>query len=130
PLRAQCHRGRGRAPSLRISEQLRAGGGVQRLIRLFKNHAWPGLLGVGGLVVLFGLWWLGVSLFGSGEGLTALFAPKATLLSLYELLGRPELYEHVWVSLRRILVGLGLALLIGVPLGLLVGSSRNLEWAT
>jgi len=100
------------------------------LIRHFKSHAWPGLLGVGGLVVLFGLWWLGVSLFGSGEGLSALFSPEATLRSLYELLGRSELFEHVWVSLRRILVGLGLALLIGVPLGLLVGSSRNLEWAT
>src|SRR5690606_35720114 len=124
--RAQRHRGRGWARSLRLPEQFRACGGVQRLIRLFKSHAWPGLLGVFGLVVLFGLWWLGVALFG-GDGLAALFSPKATLGSLVELLGRPELFEHVWVSLKRILVGLGLALLIGVPLGLLVGSSRNLR---
>jgi len=94
-----------------------------------RTRLWPAVLGIGGLVVLFGLWWLGVRLFG-GDGLGALFSPEATLVSLFELLGRPELFEHVWVSLRRILVGLGLALLIGVPLGLLVGSSRNLEWAT
>jgi NitT/TauT family transport system permease protein len=41
-----------------------------------------------------------------------------------------ELYGHIWVSLKRILVGLLLALLIGVPLGLLVGSYRHLEAAT
>ena len=95
-----------------------------------KNHGWSWLLGLGGLFLLFGLWWLGMALFGSGEGLAALFSPKATLTSLVELLGRAELYEHIRVSLQRILVGLALALLVGVPLGLLVGASRNLEWAT
>lgn len=95
-----------------------------------KSHGWSWLLGLGGLFLLFGLWWLGVALFGSGSGLAALFSPQATLASLIELLGRGELYEHVRVSLQRILVGLSLALLVGVPLGLLVGASRNLEWAT
>lgn len=95
-----------------------------------KNHGLSWLLGLGGLFLLFGLWWLGVALFGSGEGLAALFSPQATLASLVELLGRAELYEHIRVSLQRILVGLALALLVGVPLGLLVGASRNLEWAT
>lgn len=58
------------------------------------------------------------------------FSPQATLASLGELLLRPELYEHVLVSLKRILVGLLLALLIGVPLGLMIGSYRHLEAAT
>lgn len=95
-----------------------------------KRSALPWLLGLGGLFLLFGLWWLGVALFGAGDGLAALFSPQATLASLIELLGRGELYQHVGVSLRRILVGLSLALLVGVPLGLLVGAWRNLEWAT
>lgn len=95
-----------------------------------KNHGSSWLLGLGGLFLLFGLWWLGMALFSSGEGLAALFSPQATLASLIELLGRAELYEHVRVSLQRILVGLALALLVGVPLGLLVGASRSLEWAT
>jgi NitT/TauT family transport system permease protein len=75
-------------------------------------------------------WWLGIHLFGDPKGLSARFSPQATLASLWTLLGSAELYGHVWVSLKRILVGLLLALLIGVPLGLLIGSSRNLEAAT
>lgn len=85
-------------------------------------------LGLGGLAALGLLWWLGVA--AGDDGLAARFSPQQTLASLQELLHRGELYEHVWVSLKRILVGLSLALLVGVPLGLLVGSSRNLEAAT
>ncbi|WP_447790831.1 ABC transporter permease [Pseudomonas farris] len=88
------------------------------------------LLGAAGLLCLLLLWWLGVRLFGSAEGLAARFSPEATLVSLVELLGRPELYEHVLVSLKRILIGLLLALLIGVPLGLMIGSYHLLEAAT
>lgn len=44
------------------------------------------------------LWWLGVELFGSAQ-----------------------LYQNVRVSLKRILVSLLMALLIGVPLGLSIG---------
>lgn len=95
-----------------------------------NKHIASWLLGVAGLLCLLLVWWLGVRLFGSAEGLAARFAPEATLASLVELLGRGELYEHVFVSLQRILVGLLLALLIGVPLGLLVGSYRHLEAAT
>lgn len=89
-----------------------------------------GVLGVAGLLALLMLWWLGIRLFGSTDGLAARFSPQATLTSLLELLGRAELYEHVLVSLKRILVGLLLALLIGVPLGLMIGSYRHLEAAT
>ncbi|WP_350404799.1 ABC transporter permease [Pseudomonas sp. W17] len=88
------------------------------------------LLGLAGLSGLLLGWWLGVHLLGDGNGLAARFSPEATFASLLELLGRGELYEHVLVSLKRILVGLLLALLIGVPLGLLVGSYRHLEAAT
>ncbi|PMW99641.1 ABC transporter permease [Pseudomonas sp. FW215-R2] len=89
-----------------------------------------GLLGAAGLLGLLLLWWLGVHLAGGGDGLAARFSPQATLASLVELLGRAELYEHVLVSLKRIVVGLLLALLIGVPLGLMIGSYRHLESAT
>lgn len=76
------------------------------------------------------LWWLGVHLLGGNDSLALRFSPEATLASLGELLLRPELYEHVLVSLKRIVVGLLLALLIGVPLGLMIGSYRHLEAAT
>ncbi|MFJ2280702.1 ABC transporter permease [Pseudomonas sp. NPDC087803] len=89
-----------------------------------------GLLGVAGLLCLLLLWWLGVHLLGGNDSLALRFSPEATLASLGELLLRPELYEHVLVSLKRIVVGLLLALLIGVPLGLMIGSYRHLEAAT
>lgn len=96
-----------------------------------KNREIPGwLLGLSGLAGLLLLWWLGVKVFGDAEGLSARFSLGATFGSLWELLGRGELYLHIAVSLKRIVVGLFLALLIGVPLGLLVGSSRSLEAAT
>ncbi|GAB5341024.1 ABC transporter permease [Pseudomonas fluorescens] len=96
-----------------------------------KTVIWPGwLLGISGLAGLLVLWWLGVKVFGAADGLSARFSLAATLSSLWELLGRGELYLHIAVSLKRIFVGLFLALLVGVPLGLLVGSSRNLEAAT
>ncbi|MBN9559879.1 MAG: ABC transporter permease [Alphaproteobacteria bacterium] len=46
------------------------------------------------------------------------------------MLTSSDLLVHVAVSLRRVLVGLGFALAIGVPLGLAVGSLRVLEAAT
>ncbi|WP_442964842.1 ABC transporter permease [Pseudomonas sp. GXZC] len=91
----------------------------------------PGwLLGLSGLAGLLLLWWLGVKVFGATDGLSARFSLAATFGSLWELLGRGELYLHIAVSLKRIFVGLFLALLVGVPLGLLVGRSRTLEAAT
>ena len=96
-----------------------------------KTFVWPGwLLGISGLAGLLVLWWLGVKVFGEADGLSARFSLEATFSSLWELLGRSELYLHIAVSLKRIFVGLFLALTVGVPLGLLVGSSRNLEAAT
>lgn len=41
------------------------------------------------------------------------------------------LYEHLWASMRRILIGSGIAVLVGVPLGLLVGTIayvRRIMW--
>jgi NitT/TauT family transport system permease protein len=87
-----------------------------------------GLLGVAGLLCLLLLWWLGVHC-SAADGLRRAFHPRQPWRAWRPVL-RPELYEHVLVSLKRILVGLLLALLIGVPLGLLVGSYRHLEAAT
>ena len=100
-------------------------------MRMTRNSAARHLvLGIGGLLCLLIFWWAGIHLFGNADGLSGRFSPQATFASLWELLGRAELYEHALISLKRIFVGLSLALLIGVPLGLLIGSSRNLEAAT
>lgn len=89
-----------------------------------------GLLGIGGLIVLLVLWWLGTDVFASSEGFIRQFSPTTAIPKLAAMLAGPDLPVHILVSLRRVLVGLGFALLIGVPLGLAVGSYNRLNTAT
>ncbi|OWT69864.1 ABC transporter permease [Achromobacter marplatensis] len=86
-------------------------------------------LGLAGLAALLALWWLGTDVFSPAGGMARRFSPGATFVSLAELLTASDLPMHILVSLRRIAVGLGFALLIGVPLGLAIGSWRRLEAA-
>lgn len=88
------------------------------------------LYGAAGLAVLVALWGMGTHLLQSRIPLATSLAPGATFQSLYTLLSSGELNQHTLMSLQRVAVGLGLALLIGVPLGLAVGGSRLLENAS
>jgi NitT/TauT family transport system permease protein len=83
-----------------------------------------GLLGLGGIVVA---WWALIFLFAEPGGLAERFAPSAAFASAATLLTGSDLLLHIAVSLRRILVGLSLALLVGLPLGLLVGLNRTFD---
>ncbi len=96
---------------------------------------WPsavhnGALGLAGLGVLLALWWVGTGVLAPADGFVRHFAPTAAFATLSQLAVQPDMWVHIAVSLQRILVGLGLALLIGVPLGLAVGSSKLLNAAT
>jgi NitT/TauT family transport system permease protein len=88
------------------------------------------LLGLLGLGVIVFIWWALIRLLAEPGGLAERFAPSAALASVWTLLTASDLLLHVWVSLKRILIGLGFALLIGLPLGLLVGLSRTFDAAT
>ena len=83
-----------------------------------------------GLLVLLLLWQLGAWLLQQTMPIASLLAPWPTFKSLGWLLGSGQLWAHVFASLQRVLVGLVLALMIGVPLGLLIGRSRAVEQAT
>lgn len=88
------------------------------------------LLGLAGLVVLTLLWWIGTNLLPAPGSFVHNFSPTSAFASAGELFVSSDLPIHVYVSLKRILVGLALALLIGVPTGLAVGSLGWLEAAT
>ena len=88
------------------------------------------MLGAAGLAVLVALWWLGTWLLQGSIPLAARLNPSATFSSLYELLAQNQLTGHTLMSLKRVVVGLALALLLGVPIGLAIGSSRLLEEST
>ncbi|MEN6437597.1 MAG: ABC transporter permease [Syntrophobacter sp.] len=57
-----------------------------------------------------------------------LLTPALTVLkTLFHQLWSGELFIHIWVSLKRILFGLGLSLIVGGPLGLIMGWFRDVE---
>lgn len=87
-------------------------------------------LGSLGLAVLFVLWWLATDVFTGEASFANRFSPAETMPALGQLLAGADIWVHIGVSLKRVLVGLGIALVMGVPVGLLVGMSRRLEGAT
>jgi NitT/TauT family transport system permease protein len=87
-------------------------------------------LSMGGLFVLLLLWGLGTRMLEQNIALANLLSPRETFESLYGLLIENQLTLHTLTSMKRVLIGLGLALLIGVPIGLAIGSSRALENST
>ena len=117
----------GSRPAASGASRSRAGAGG-------PSAAGPGVvaryaLGLGGLGLLLAAWWLGTEVLAPAGGMARRFAPGPTFVSLGELLRGSDLPAHILVSLRRIAVGLGLALAVGVPLGLAIGSWRRLEAA-
>lgn len=87
-------------------------------------------VGVFGLAVLLICWWIGTSALATPGSFLRHFSPVEAFASLLQLATHSDLPVHILVSLRRVLVGLAFALLIGVPVGLAVGSSRLLNAAT
>ncbi len=96
--------------------------------RAFRAPDWA--LGLAGLALLLALWWAGTDLLAREGSFARRFSPTAALPALAGLLAGPDLWTHMLLSLKRVLIGLALALLIGAPLGLLVGASRRAEAAT
>ena len=83
--------------------------------------------GLAGIALMLGVWWLLTVPFSAPGSMGQRFAPGPSLLTLMSLLQGAEIWIHIAVSLQRVAVGLGLALLIGVPLGLLLGASAGVN---
>jgi len=86
--------------------------------------------GIFGLAALMLVWWIAIAVLASPGSFLRHFSPLEAFASLAQLATHSDLPIHIIVSLRRVLVGLCLALLIGVPLGLAVGSFAWLNAAT
>src|SRR5437867_2645448 len=90
------------------------------------------LVGAGavGFVVL--LWWLATTGIGAENRLISpiiLPSPAEVVRSFPSLLHERALLASIAATLRRVLVGFGLAALVGVPLGIVAGSWRVVEAA-
>lgn len=93
-------------------------------------------LGLLGIALLLAAWYLTVDVlalprFNSLPGLTQVFGEWTSHHPAYGTsLFTHNYYVDIWVSLRRVLLAFSLALVLGVPLGLVIGWSRGLRELT
>ncbi|TAJ75176.1 ABC transporter permease [bacterium] len=80
-------------------------------------------LRVGSIVTLVFLWWL-VSLFFPP---TLVPKPWDTFAEVATIISTGNFFVEMGNTLRRVLVGFGIAMVVSVPLGILMGTLRNLE---
>ncbi|WP_109492698.1 ABC transporter permease [Mycobacteroides chelonae] len=97
-----------------------------RTARLFAK-IWPPALAI---VVSVVLWCVASSILSQPHSLLRQTAPDKALPAAIELLNRGVLLPDIGISLWRLLIGLSLAAVIGVPAGLLLGVSATAERAT
>lgn len=83
------------------------------------------LLGVGGILCALAVW---EAFARSGLFSLALTPPISSIVSrLGEMTLDGEIFGHTATTLLRVLVGMGISILIAVPLGMLMGTSRPIE---
>lgn len=85
-----------------------------------------------GISLLLGLWWFGGYLIESSDDLFAFadFAPAPVLIRFADMIVSGEAVEMMLPSLYRIGLGLLWAVLLGVPVGILVGWFRSVRAIT
>lgn len=90
------------------------------------------LVGAAGLLVVLLLWWL-VTRGASAEerfiSPVILPSPLEVFRSFPSLWSERALLESIAATLKRVLVGFGLAALVGIPLGIIAGSWRVVQAA-
>jgi NitT/TauT family transport system permease protein len=101
-------------------------------LRLSPSPLTRRLVGVGAIAVVVLLWWLATTGLGSEDRWISpviLPSPAEVIRSFPTLLNERALIQSVAATLRRVLVGFGLAAVIGVPLGIVAGAWRVVESA-
>src|ERR1700720_50142 len=89
-------------------------------------------VGVGAVGVVVLLWWLATAGIGAENRLISpviLPSPAEVIRSFPSLLNDRGLVQSIAATLKRVLVGFGLAVVVGVPLGIAAGSWRVVEAA-
>jgi len=110
-------------------------GGGQRSLFALRQSPPPmtrRLVGVGAVALIVLVWWFATSGLGSEERLISpviLPSPLEVLRSFPSLFRERALLESIAATLKRVLVGFALAVLIGVPLGIAAGAWRVIESA-
>jgi NitT/TauT family transport system permease protein len=83
-----------------------------------------------GLAVAMLVWWIVSLIFWRNSPLLQGFGPGETMAALWQFFQNGEIWPHLLASLRRVLIGLGVAATIGIPVGILLGLWPRLERST
>jgi len=101
--------------------------GESRSSRVMKS-SWRGMWNFfGGLAILFALWWIGGYFIAINPSTThfAAFGPIPTIQAFPELWSSGTIQKAVMASGYRLGGGLGIAIILGVPIGILMGRSKR-----
>lgn len=90
------------------------------------SACWPPLTAIAVAVLL---WWFATTVLASNDSLIREFAPQEVLPALVGLIERGVLVPDTAASMWRLLVGLSIAAVIGIPLGLLIGLNATVDRA-
>lgn len=87
-------------------------------------------ISMAGVAIAVSLWWVATRLIPMPEQFARGFAPASAFEALVQLVRSGELWRHVVPSLRRILVGLAIAFVVGVPVGVAIGHFARVQQLT
>lgn len=104
-------------------QQVESAAGARRRRSLLGEALGDIGLRVGSIVVLLGAWWL-LSLFFPPALIPR---PLETLSEVAAIISGGEFLTEMGNTLRRVLVGFGIAMVISIPLGIVMGTFRSLE---
>jgi NitT/TauT family transport system permease protein len=94
----------------------------------FYREREQAILGGGFILLLILIWQTVPALISLPRGIALFFTtPVEVIKSFYQLVVKNEIQSHVYVSAVEFIVGLGLAILVGLPLGLVMGRSKILD---
>lgn len=100
------------------------------MIPLNRKIVLDRVLPLAGLTIAALLWWVVSLIFWRSNPVLQGFGPGETLAALCQFFQDGEIWPHLLASLRRVSIGLGLAAVIGIPIGILFGLSPRLERST
>lgn len=89
------------------------------------SRSWMGLVGLLAVVVFVGLWeWA-----ADTNTINPLFtsSPSRIVKELGTLVSTGQLWPNIWVSAQEFLIGFGVAIVVAIPLGILIGWYRPVE---
>ena len=85
---------------------------------------------VAAVALAIGLWWLATTVLSAPHSLLRQAAPQRVAPAVVDLFSRGVLLPDIGISMWRLVIGLAVAVVIGIPAGLLLGLSATAERAT